>query len=591
MRILGIATGSHDSGIAIIKDGVPEIVIEEERLNREKRTSRFPEMAIKKAFETLGIGLSDIDAITTPWNTSAMRWQTRWHLVRRFPISLNLLRKGAVPTHGIGLLYSKFVIKKNLQRMFPGQTLPKIEGTGHHDAHAAFYYVSPFEDATILVMDGYGDNCSTSVYVGNGNELKQVYKNRVFDSIGMIYSIISNYLGFAQFGDEGKVMGLSAYGNDTYLERMKDLVHLHDDGTYSINMSYFSHDKYGYLKPFTQKFYDTFGPASAPKAEMTQRHMDLSYALQVMLEDVMLHVVNGLAKKYPSKNLVLSGGVAMNCVATARIIRETDYDRIWLPPCASDTGVPLGSAIHYAHHNMKQSRGFEITKAYYGLSYSDTEIEKAIQEAGVTANKMDPVSLIDKVSDDLQDGKIIAWFQGGFEMGPRALGNRSILADPRRAEMKATINARVKYREAFRPFAPAVLYEHASEFFEINQPDPFMTIAPRVRPEMADKIPAVVHVDNTARFQTVEKEANPPYYKLIEAFGKKTGVPILLNTSFNKQEPIVASPAEAISCFLRTEMDILVLGNYYITDRNQPAIDKAYKEFGELEKTITETPH
>ena len=552
----------------------------------KKRTAKFPALAIDHALKTLGIKITDIDVITTPWDTAAMRWQTRWHLLRRFPLSLNLARPKAIATHGIGLLFSRQVIKHNLKKLYPGIELPRIVGVGHHHSHASFYHVSPFDDATVLVMDGYGDNCSSSVYIGEGDTLKQVWKNRVMDSMGMVYTLISNYLGFAQFGDEGKVMGLSAYGKDTYLEQMRDLVELLPDGQYSVNMAYFDYDKYGFIRPFKQKFFDIFGPANPPKAELTQRHMDIAYALQVMLEEVMLHVVNSLSLKYPSKNLVLSGGVAMNCVATARIIRETSYERVWVPPCASDTGVPLGSAIWHHHHNLEHPRTFEITKAYYGLSYSDEQIESALKEAGLTFTKMDSAGIIDKVSDDLQEGRIIAWFQGGFEMGPRALGNRSILADPRRAEMKDIINARVKHREAFRPFAPAVLIEHASEYFEIDQPDPFMTIAPRVRPEKANEIPAVVHVDNTARFQTVEKEANPPYYNLIEAFGKKTGVPILLNTSFNKQEPIVARPEEAISCFLRTDMDVLVLGHYYITDRNELSIKKAYSNFKKLEEIL-----
>ncbi len=286
-----------------------------------------------------------------------------------------------------------------------------------------------------------------------------------------------------------------------------------------------------------------------------------------MTEEIILHLVRALLKKHPVRNLCMTGGVALNCVANAKILEQTDVQRLWVPPCASDTGAPLGSALWHYHQNLGHPRGFELKHALYGKAYGDDEIVKALEVAGLGYRRMSQDQLLPRVAKDLADGKVVGWFQGRFEMGPRALGNRSILADPRRADMRDILNAKVKKRESFRPFAPAVLVERAHEFFEIDQPDPFMTLAPRVRAECRDRIPAAVHVDGTGRIQTVERSTNPRYYGLIEEFGRLTGVPVLLNTSFNRTEPIVASPADAVNCYLRTEMDVLVMGDFYTTDR------------------------
>ena len=579
MRILGLVTGIHDTGVALIEDGIPKVIIEEERLNRKKHTRKFPQNAIRKMFEETDINLEDIDAITIPWDTAQLRQQVLRLLKNGFPNSVNLLRETAFKMFNSSLLFAPTEVNRQLRKLFPGKTIPPIKSISHHDAHAAFFYVSPFEDATVLVMDGIGDQGPTSVYEGNGDELTLRQTNSFTDSLGIVYTLVSQYLGFGYFGDEGKVMGLSAYGQPTYVEKFRDIIKCLDNGEYRVNMEYFSYQKYGQLKPFTKKFYETFGPERHEDDELTQRHKDIAYALQIVLEETILHIVKHLHKQYPSQNLCLAGGVAMNCVAMARILRDSPYKKIWLPPCASDTGAPLGSALWHYHHDQGHSRHYEIKHAFWGAEYNDQKIEKALEEGMLNYERLEEKDLIDRVSDDLMNGKIIGWYQGRFEMGPRALGNRSILADPRRSEMKATINAKIKEREAFRPFAPAVLYECASEYFDINQPDPFMTIAPKVHIEKTKEIPAVVHIDNTARIQTVQREANPRYYDLIKTFGQKTGVPILLNTSFNKQEPIVASPEEAISCYLRTSMDVLVLGNYYVTDRNLDALLKVYRQF------------
>jgi carbamoyltransferase len=364
-------------------------------------------------------------------------------------------------------------------------------------------------------------------------------------------------------------MALAAFGEDTFVERFRDVIRPTPDGGYAVDMSYFSYDAFGQLRPFKRKFIAAFGPPRLPGEPLTDRHRDVAFALQTVTEEIILHMVRELLKKHATRNLCMTGGVALNCVANAKILEHTDVERLWVPPCASDTGAPLGSALWHYHQTLGRPRGFELTHALYGKAYGDQEIVKALEDAGLGYRRLPQDQLLPRVAQDLADGKIVGWFQGRFEMGPRALGNRSILADPRRPDMRDVLNAKVKKRESFRPFAPAVLVERAHEYFEIDQPDPFMTLAPRVRPEARHRIPAAVHIDGTGRIQTVERSANPRYYGLIEAFGRLTGVPVLLNTSFNRTEPIVASPADAVDCYLRTGMDVLVMGDFYTTDRGR----------------------
>ena len=473
-----------------------------------------------------------------------------------------------------------------LQRQFGPVRVPPIVNVPHHHAHAAIYFVSPFEEATVAVMDGFGDASAVSAYTGTGNTLERRWGGNFYESIGILYTLMTQHLGFNLF-EEGTVMALAATGDTTYVERMRQLVHLEDEGRFSFDMSYFDFDRYGQIKPFTAKFHEVFGLTRRPGEPLTDRHRALARALQTTTEDVVLHVVRSLAKTYPSRNLVLSGGVALNCVANARVLADTPFKQVWVPPCASDTGAPLGSALWHSHMTLGLPRRMEMTHAFYGLAYDDAAIEAALRDWGLSFQRFSEAELIPKVAADLAADKIVGWFQGRFEMGPRALGNRSILASPINPEIRDIINARIKFREPFRPFAPAVLASEAAEWFDIRQPDPFMTLAPRVRADKAARIPSAVHVDGTARIQTVERAANPRYHDLIQAFMGLTGVPVLLNTSFNKQEPIVARPAEAISCYLRTEMDVLVMGDFYTTDRNPAAIARAKAGFKLVARNTT----
>jgi carbamoyltransferase len=567
LRILGIVAKTHDSGVAFLKDGVPDLVLEEERFNRVKKTKKFPKQALAAGLEELRIGLADIDVITMPWDPRVLRRSFASLLLRRFPLSLGLLLPRAHPSQDNEIVVLNQLLVRHLRRRFDPVTVPPTVNVPHHHSHAAIFFVSPFEEALVLVMDGYGDDCSSSAYLGRGNRLERHWSTGIMNSLGLIYTVVTEYLGFASFGDEGKVMALAAYGEDTYVERFRDVMRPTPDGGYAVNPSYFSYDRFGQLRPFKHKFIAAFGPPRAKGEPMLDRHRDLACALQTVTEEIILHLVRSLLKKHPVRDLCLSGGVALNCVANAKILEHTDVRRLWVPPCASDTGAPLGSALWHYHQDLGHPRGFELKHALYGKAYSDDEIVGALQGAGLRYHRLGEAQLLTRVARDLADGKVVGWFQGRFEMGPRALGNRSILADPRRPEMRDVLNAKVKKRESFRPFAPAVLVERADELFEVDQPDPFMTLAPRARPAARDRIPAAVHVDGTGRIQTVERSSNPRYYGLIEEFGRLTGVPVLLNTSFNRSEPIVASPNEAIDCYLKSGMDVLVLGNFYTTDR------------------------
>jgi len=578
VRILGLVGATHDSGLALLDHGLPELIIEEERLNRQKRTMAFPSHALMAAFGAEGEGLSGVDLITTPWDVGRLRRTYLKALVGHFPGSLSLIaERSHGPQRNEIILLNRY-LRRRLKRIFPGRDIPQIVNVGHHDAHAASFFVSPFERAGVLVMDGFGDDASTSVYTGEGNRIERRWHTSIFNSVGMIYSLVTGYLGFADFSDEGKTMALAAFGDDSYVARFRDCIRLDSEGRYTINNEYFSFDTYGQLRPFKNKFFEVFGPPRARGQEIDDRHRAIAFGLQKVTEDTVLHIVRELTRTTGIRDLCLAGGVALNCVANARILESTDVQRVWVPPCASDTGAPLGSTLWHYHQTLGHPRRFELEHAFYGLGYGEEQISSALRKAGLVFEHLPEVELVARVARDLAAGRTVGWFQGRFEMGPRALGNRSILADPRRRDMKDAINAKIKHREPFRPFAPAVLLERASELFQIDQPDPFMTVAPQARPGTEQLIPAAIHADGTGRLQTVERRANPRFYAVIKAFEELTGVPVLLNTSFNNQEPMVASPEDAISCYLHTQMDVLVLGNHYVGRRGEPAASRAELE-------------
>jgi len=586
LKILGLISETHDSGLALLEDGKISLVLEEERLSREKHTQDFPAGCVAAALGEKGRGLADIDVITVPWDPVRIRRTFAKAVLAKFPRSLNLMWPSSNPVQDHGVVFLNHWIKQDLRKFTGSRNLPPIVNVGHHDSHAAIFFASPFEEASVLVMDGYGDDAATSIYSGKGNRLERHWHSAFFDSLGLVYTVVTTHLGFLPF-EEGTVMALAALGRPTYVDAFRDLIRLEEDGKYSVNTDYFSFDTYGAIRPLTQRYFEKFGPARRRDEPLTERQHDIAFALQARIEETVLHIVREMARRRPSRNLCLSGGVALNCVANARILEKTDFERVWVPPCASDTGAPLGSALWHWHQTLGKPRQGELTHPFFGLEYSDAEIKRALDTAGLSHERLEEGELIQRVARDLSESRIVGWFQGRFEMGPRALGNRSILASPLDPAIKEIINQRVKYREPFRPFAPVVLAEYANDYFEISQPDPFMTMAPRVKPDKVATIPAAVHVDGTGRIQTIERAANPRYYGVIEAFMKLTGVPVLLNTSFNKQEPIVARPEEAISCFLRTEMDVLVLGNFYTRDRNAAAVERGRATFRLNERNLT----
>ena len=560
VRVLGLVARTHDSGLALIHDGFPLLILEEERFNREKHTRRFPFRSLAAAFPSSDLG--DIDVITVPWQMQALRRSMYRALTADLPASLNLLAPSARPTQSSLILNLPMGLRWGLLWQFGPRKLPPIVQVRHHDAHAALFFASPFEDAAVLVMDGYGDETGQSTYVGEGKCLRRLAQGAFFDSLGMLYTAVCQHLGFKQF-EEGTVMALAASGCPTYLGRFKELIHFGGEGEFCIDRSFISYNTHGLKRPFTQRFIETFGPPRQPGEPLTDRHRDLAFALQATIEDTILQVVRDLAKRHPSRNLCLMGGVALNCVANQRLLEDSDYKSIWIPPCASDSGAPFGSALWHYHQTLGHGRRFALNHAFYGREYSDADMEAALNNAGLNYQCLPDDELYHRTAKDIAAGKIVGWFQGRSEIGPRALGHRSILADPRKPAMKDRLNLEIKRREPFRPFAPAVLEERAEEFFESVATDPYMTLAPKMRAHKRWDIPAAAHVDGTARIQTVARATNPRFYQLIKTFAALTGVPVLLNTSFNLREPIVENPGDAVSCFRRASLDVLVLGNYY----------------------------
>ena len=474
--------------------------------------------------------------------------------------------------------------------MDPKKLGAKFHRVEHHQAHlGSAFFVSPYEDAALLSADGLGDFASTMWATGQGAHMRVHGAVSFPHSLGMYYTAITQYLGFWKFGDEYKVMGLAAYGRPAYLDEFRRIVRTGSDGElgFRLGLEYFSHHRQGAdmswresdKTPVVGKLFDDYlqkrlGPTRPADAPVEQKHMDLAATLQERLEEVLFHNLNALHARTGQKALCIAGGVAFNSLAAGKIFKRTPFEKVFVQPAAGDAGLAVGAAFFVHHQVLGQPRSFEMRHSYWGPGYSDSEIREAMEQssvasAGVTVERLAEDELTKAAARLLADGNILGWFQGRAEWGPRALGNRSILADPRRAEMKEILNRRIKHREMFRPFAPSILAEATDEFFVQSQPSPFMTFCYEVRPEKRAQLAAPTHLDGTARLQTVEREANPRYWRLIREFGNLTGVPAVVNTSFNDNEPIVCRPREAIDCFLRTHMDALVLGDFLIIARRR----------------------
>lgn len=581
MNILGINAYHGNASAALVCDGKLVAAVEEERFNRIKYAAGFPVEAIRYCLNEGGITLADIDHVAVPRNPFA-RLGTKLFYALRMP---GFARERVK-------VMSKFTgLPDALGEAFdtdPKKIAATFHRVEHHQAHlASSFFVSPFEDAALLSADGLGDFASSMWGIGRGNQMVIDDAIAFPHSLGLYYTAVTQYLGFLKFGDEYKVMGLAAYGEPEQLEAFRDIVRFTPHGGefgFRLGLDYFTHHRTGPEMSWAESdktpvlgkmFSDAMskrlgGSPRQPDEPLEQRHRNLAAALQARLEEVYLGMLRKLAAKTKAKAVCLSGGVAFNCVANGKIFDQTPFEQVYVHPAAGDAGLAVGAAYYVWNQILRRPRSFLMDHAYWGPGYTTEQIRGAIDSSEVTKGdaycvaELPEPELLRRTASIIADGKILGWYQGRAEWGPRALGNRSIVADPRRPEMKDILNRRIKHREIFRPFAPSILAEKTGEWFEKSQPSPFMTLAYAVRPEKRDKIPAPTHVDGTGRLQTVSREGNPKYHALISEFERQTGVPVVLNTSFNDNEPIVCRPQEALDCFLRTQMDALVLGNVLI---------------------------
>lgn len=566
MYILGISCYYHDGAAALISDGKVIAAAEEERFSRKKHDSNFPKHAINFCLQQAAISKKQIDYVVFYEKPFRKFHRILISSISTFPHSYASFRE-AMRVWMTKKLWIKGEIAAQLDI-----NLEKILFCEHHLSHAAScFYPSPFAKAAILTVDGVGEWTTTSFGIGEANKIKLQKEIHFPNSIGLFYSAFTAFLGFEVNEGEWKVMGLAPYGKPEYADQIRKTVRLLADGSFSLDFSYFSFhysDKYS----FSPKLKELLGEPIEPKTSylVTKRSADIAASIQVVTEELLLHMVKAVKKETKMENLCLAGGVALNSVANYRLLREGGFENIYIQPAPGDSGGALGAALYTYHHVLNNSKRTLMDHAYLGKQYTDNEIETYLQKEKITHKKMTQKQMIDYVVSAIMNGKVIGWMQGRFEWGPRALGARSILADARRKDMKEIINAKVKFREAFRPFAPSLLADQASKVLDLptdklitHYPLRFMLYVTPVKKEWRQKVPAINHADNTARPQLVYKDTNPLYYQLIETFYKKTGVPLILNTSFNlKGEPIVSSPADAYSTFIRSGIDVLVMGNY-----------------------------
>jgi len=580
MNILGINAYHGNASAAIVCDGHLVAAVEEERFNRVKYAAGFPTQAIRYCLREAGLTLADIHHVAVPRNQYARLATKLFHALRMPSFARERVR-----------VIAKFTgIPEALGREFDADAKKlraRFHRVEHHRAHlASSFYCSPFERAALLSADGLGDFASTMWGAGQGHRMLIGGAVAFPHSLGLFYTAVTQYLGFLKFGDEYKVMGLAAYGQPEQLEAFRDIVRFDSRSNgngFRLGLDYFTHHRTGPEMSwaeadktpmlgtmFSAELARRLGPVRAPEEPLEQRHRNLAASLQARLEEVYLGMLKKLAERTKLKAVCLAGGVAFNCAANGKIFDATPFEQVYVHPAAGDGGLAVGAAFYVWHEILDKPRSFVMNHAYWGPGYSHEEIRRAIDarnmgQDGYAIAELPEGDLMRRAVAIIADGKILGWFQGRAEWGPRALGNRSIVADPRRPEMKEILNRRIKHREIFRPFAPSILAEFTAEYFEKSHSSPFMTLAYAVRPEKREKIPAPTHVDGTGRLQTVTREANPRYHTLISAFRDLTGVPVVLNTSFNDNEPIVCRPEEAIDCFLRTQMDALALGNFLIT--------------------------
>jgi carbamoyltransferase len=611
MRILGISAFYHDSAAALIEDGKIIAAAQEERFTRKKHDSNFPARAVEYCLAQQGINLADVDYVTF-YDKPFIKFERLLETYLTFaPKGFRSFRM-AMPLWLREKLFLKHLLRDELKEFAPEiDWAQRLLFTEHHQSHAASaFFPSPFEEAVILTLDGVGEWATTSVSHGRGNGLEMVKELHFPHSLGLLYSAFTYYTGFKVNSGEYKVMGLAPYGEPKYVKTILDnLIDLKPDGTFHLNQGYF--DYCTGLRMTNEKFDQLFdGPPRDPRELLTQKHMDLAASIQAVTEEVVLRLTRAIAEETHTKNLCLAGGVALNCVANGKVLRDGRFERIWAQPAAGDAGGAIGAALAAYHLHACKPRVVDnqldgMQGAYLGPDFSDDESAKRLSAVGARYVRLDDGALIERSAGDVADGKALGWFQGRMEFGPRALGNRSIIADARARDMQSVLNLKVKYRESFRPFAPAVLYEDVSEWFEIDCESPYMLLVADVvknrRRTMTSaeqalfgieklnvprsEIPAVTHVDYSARVQTVHSETNPRFHALLSAFKKRTGCSVLVNTSFNvRGEPIVCTPEDAFRCFMGSELDSLAVGNLYLEKQSQDqSLKLDYKNAFELD--------
>ena len=582
MKILGLNAFHGDASAAVLRDGHLEAALEEERLNRIKHWAGLPVLAAKACLDGtqpdhIAISRNPKAHLTDKVLRVALR-PHRW--LNLTPRAVNSLRIAQVGE----LLAAEGIVPRRARQ---------VHFVEHHRAHlASAFFASPFEDAAVISIDGFGDFSSVMWGVGKGNQIEVRGSVSFPHSLGIFYTAFTQFLGFPKYGDEYKMMGLSAYGEPRLAEEVRSVIRTERDQC-RLNLSYFTHHSKGVdmtwyggepkVRPvYSHRMVEEFGEPRVPRSEIRQRDKDLAASVQLVFEENYFALLNFVQKETGATNVCLAGGVALNCVANGMIFERTNFQQVYVQPAAHDAGTSIGAALYVQHQELKLPRCFEMRHVYYGSEYSDGEILRDLEAAGCRYHKLSEEDLIGRTVEAIAQGKIVGWFQGRMEFGPRALGNRSILADPRRKDMKDILNSRIKYREPFRPFCPSILAEKVGEFFETNYPSPFMVMAYKVKPEQRQRIPAVTHGDGTGRLQTVEREVNSLYWNLIRAFEKVTNVPVLLNTSFNENEPIVQTPAHAIDCFLRTRMDLLSIGGFILHKEENERLSENRTVFADL---------
>jgi carbamoyltransferase len=574
MNIIGINAFHADASAAIFVNGKMIAAIEEERFRRVKHWAGFPELAIQFCLKEAGISIEEVNYFAIGRNTNVKLFKKLLYVAKN-------------PFGNIGAIKERLINRKKVSSIeahlaqMSGLTADKFAGkvinVEHHRSHlASAFFPSPYKEAACLSIDGSGDFSTAMTAIGKDNKIEVLQSVDFPHSIGLCYTAFTQLLGFPHYGDEYKVMGMAPYGSPTFMDKLQDVVKLTDDGLFKLNLKYFRSATSGIIDygedfiPVVAPMYsdymiEKFGQPRKKEEPLTQEHKDLAASVQRMTEQVLFHMLNHLHKKTGLDSVCIAGGVAQNSVANGKITRNTPFKNVYIPSAGHDAGISMGAGMYTHHQHLNLPRIVPIFSAYTGSHFSNEEIKAILIAKNINFTFVEDEALYDQVSDCMINGGVVGWMSGRAEFGPRALGGRSILADPRRQDAKELLNSKIKRRESFRPFAPSILKEYVSEFFDLDEPVPFMEKVFPIKKDKQQLIQAVTHVDGTGRLQTVDKLIAPRYYLLIDTFRKKTGIPILLNTSFNENEPIVNTPEEALNCFLRTNMDMLVLENYIIT--------------------------